>query len=257
MLQKIILIHFLVLAFCSSAFLQTTDTLFLKAKHLVMRGSITGDTTMIHKGREQFERLLNIHAHKELVRYYLAYCDYSMVNAGRRWMNSERRGELLNRAIQHLEEVVKLESKFADAFGLLSACYGQKSGEGMWAGMRYGLKSSSEIDKALKLEPNNPRILILHGIKKYYTPGLFGGDKDEALKLFTQAAKLFQVDSSRTNLLQPDWGHAEAYAWIGVAYIEKKDTLAARAAFEKALTIEPDFGWVKYVLYPRTTSNRK
>jgi len=51
--------------------------------------------------------------------------------------------------------------------------------------------------------------------------------------------------------LQPDWGHDEVYAWIGMAHNDVEAYELAREAYEKALAINPDFGWVKYVLLPQ------
>ena len=50
--------------------------------------------------------------------------------------------------------------------------------------------------------------------------------------------------------LQPVWGHDEVYAWIGLAHLDRDERGRARAALEKALEIEPEFGWVRYVLLP-------
>jgi Tfp pilus assembly protein PilF len=54
--------------------------------------------------------------------------------------------------------------------------------------------------------------------------------------------------------LQPDWGKEQVYTWIGIAYLDRKETILARKAFEKALETNPDYGWVKYVLMKKVAS---
>ncbi|MCS3785375.1 tetratricopeptide repeat protein [Salinibacter ruber] len=49
----------------------------------------------------------------------------------------------------------------------------------------------------------------------------------------------------------PSWGHAEAHAWVGVAHMEAERYDPARTAFETALDLNPDYGWVRSVLLPR------
>jgi tetratricopeptide (TPR) repeat protein len=51
--------------------------------------------------------------------------------------------------------------------------------------------------------------------------------------------------------LMPSWGHAEAYAWIGLAHMEAERYDDARSAFQTALDLDSDFGWVQEVLLPR------
>ena len=78
---------------------------------------------------------------------------------------------------------------------------------------------------------------------------MFGGSREKGLQGFQRAAELFAQEEP-TDPIQPAWGHREAYAWLGIAYQNRGELESARAAFEKALEIDPDFGWVKYWLLP-------
>ena len=79
---------------------------------------------------------------------------------------------------------------------------------------------------------------------------MFGGDKEQALEKFKKATRLAEQESVN-DPLKPSWGHAEAYAWIGIAHMNAERYDQARTAFEKALQINPDYGWVRYRLLPR------
>ena len=54
-------------------------------------------------------------------------------------------------------------------------------------------EATAALDNAKKLDANNPRIYILEGQDKYFTPEQYGGSKDEAKVLFEKAQKLFET----------------------------------------------------------------
>ena len=78
---------------------------------------------------------------------------------------------------------------------------------------------------------------------------MFGGSKEKGLQGFQRAAELFAQEEP-TDPIHPVWGHSRTYAWLGIAYQNQGELESARAAFEKALEIDPDFGWVKNWLLP-------
>jgi len=66
-------------------------------------------------------------------------------------------------------------------------------------------EATAALDNAKKLDANNPRIYILEGQDKYYTPEQYGGSKDEAKVLFEKAQKLFETFKPETTI-HPNWG---------------------------------------------------
>ena len=83
----------------------------------------------------------------------------------------------------------------------------------------------------------------------YYTPAVFGGDKQRAISKMEQALELFAKEEIR-DALQPSWGYDEACAHLGVMRQETGDIEGAREAFVKALEVNPNNGWVKSQLLP-------
>ena len=61
---------------------------------------------------------------------------------------------------------------------------------------------------------------------------------------FRRAAELFALGAP-ADPIRPEWGHSQAWAWLGIAHRDRGETELARAAFERALEINPEFGWVR------------
>ena len=93
-------------------------------------------------------------------------------------------------------------------------------------------------------------MLLAQGISLYNTPRMWGGDTGEAITRLKEATRRF-ADTSTTEPLQPNWGHADAYAWLGIAHANDSRTREARAASENALDVRPGYGWVQHVLMPK------
>jgi hypothetical protein len=74
--------------------------------------------------------------------------------------------------------------------------------------MTEGAKASEALEKAKSLNENNPRVYILEGQDKFYTPEQFGGSKEEAKKLFEKANGIFQVSKPGSSI-EPQWGRGQ------------------------------------------------
>jgi hypothetical protein len=71
--------------------------------------------------------------------------------------------------------------------------------------MKYGPVAQQALEQAQKLNPENPRVFLLRGEDKFYTPEQFGGSKSEAKALFEQALKKFDTYKS-ASAIDPNWG---------------------------------------------------
>jgi tetratricopeptide (TPR) repeat protein len=220
----------------------------LDGKRLVAQGVTKWNGDLMLEARAVFERLAEVNDLAALSHYYVGYADYRLSLF--KQQNRDAALKYLDDGIQHLEQAVKLDEKFADAFALLSSCYGQKIGYDPGLAMQLGPKSGQAMAAAKRLEPENPRVVLLEAISLYFTPPAFGGSKEKALAGFKRAAALFEKWQP-SSPLQPGWGKEEAYAWIGLAHLERDEPISAKRAFEKALSINPDYAWVKNELLPK------
>jgi hypothetical protein len=89
-------------------------------------------------------------------------------------------------------------------------------------------------------------VKLFHGVNKLNTPGMFGGDKQEAVKLFAGAVAQFESAKPKEGALS--WGHALALAWLAQARQQTGDLVGAREAAEAALKLEPEYEWVRGIL---------
>ena len=72
--------------------------------------------------------------------------------------------------------------------------------------MVYGPVAQEALETAKQLNPENPRVYLLEGQDKYFTPEQFGGSKTEAKKLFETASQKYAAFKPASNL-DPAWGN--------------------------------------------------
>jgi hypothetical protein len=70
-------------------------------------------------------------------------------------------------------------------------------------------KQETALDKAIKADPNNPRIYYLNGQTLMNTPEAFGGGKAVAKKLFEKSLELYKTFKPASPF-HPNWGKEEA-----------------------------------------------
>jgi tetratricopeptide (TPR) repeat protein len=232
---------------------QVTRQRLIAAKQLLRQGDNTSQEECFHGAKALLANCTTDGEWQALAEYYLGYADYRLGVVVHR-MDKERSIVYLDSAVQHLETAIEKQNDFADAHALVSSCYGMKISFAPLKGIVLGPKSRMEMERARRLSPDNPRVALLEAISTYNTPGLFGGGKERGLEAMKRASELFDRWNAPDSLL-PDWGKAEVYAWIGLAYLDRKESILARKAFESALRINPDYGWVKYALLPKVTSH--
>ena len=66
-------------------------------------------------------------------------------------------------------------------------------------------QSNELLEKAIALDPENPRAYLLKGQTSFYIPEMFGGSREEAKKSLLMAKEKF-ASSANPDKLQPSWG---------------------------------------------------
>lgn len=142
--------------------------------------------------------------------------------------------------IDRLNRVLARDTGSAEALALQSACYALQSDLDPWRSPLAAPLSEARIDKALKLAPDNPRVLLLGALAARDRPKFFGGDTQQAFQLMQRAVSAFERQRWPRRSL-PGWGAADAFTDLARDYLGRGDTLAARNVLERALLIAPDF----------------
>lgn len=81
---------------------------------------------------------------------------------------------------------------------------------------QYGPIAAEALAKAKQLNPENPRVYLLEGQDKFFTPEQFGGSKTEAKKLFEESKKKFETFKPESEI-HPNWGLSQVNYFITMA----------------------------------------
>ena len=179
--------------------------------------------------------------------YVAAYADYRIAGAGQRNLEANRNaiGDALQRAQQRLETLsTRATPMQAEALALLSSVYGLEISMEPVKGLTVGIKAGTTIAQAEKLDPSNPRVLLMKGIGKLFTPPLFGGGREDAMLSFQ--AGIAQLPPERYTAV--NWGLDDLYIWRGIAEQGAGELTKARASFKQALVVAPQSQWATIML---------
>jgi hypothetical protein len=137
--------------------------------------------------------------------YYAAYSRIQLSYNDK--LEAAKRDAYLDEAETFRDETVKLLGKDNTETYTLSAMIanGRLSVDGRSRWQKYGKIFDENLENAKKLNPDNPRIYLLRGISKCYTPKMFGGGKKAAMPYFEKAETLFSQEST-DDITRPYWG---------------------------------------------------
>jgi len=235
-----------VILFASSAF-AADNAAFAAREAKIEHATQVSATEVVTAQAAQIDQDLAAAPGDPALTYFRAYAHFAEGCLAR--AHKDRAG-----AEQHMEAAVKMLEQIsnpaweAEAWGLEGYALNQLIGvKGMEVAMEYGPKSAGLLARAGGMAPDNPRILFFRGVSLVTTPEQWGGDLAQGAKLLEQAAAAFEQPAK--NALA-HWGHGESLVWLGIAKQKSGDATGARTAWKKALELEPNYGWVKYVLLP-------
>jgi hypothetical protein len=158
-----------------------------------------------------FERIAEAEKNQWLAYYYAAYCNASagiVAGAGGDMMaakadKTDPYADKADQQIKKAEELAKNNSEIFIVKKMIATL--RMLGDPMNRYMTYGPEAQAMLDEAKKLNPENPRVYLLEGQDKFYTPEQFGGSKEEAKVLFEKTQKLYETFKPETSI-HPNWG---------------------------------------------------
>jgi len=224
------------------------QTTIQEARALLDRGSTLAQVALIREAAALLEGIAAEGETAGWVRYHLGYARYRMGTL-RQSEKKEAAGHLAA-AVDHLKESARLLPSSAEPRALASTCYGMQIRYSPLRIPWLGERKTRSMAEAHYLEPENPRVVFLRALGLWTTPRYAGGDRELALDGFGRAVECFETWMS-PEPLGPEWGHAQALAYQGMALGETGDGERALDALRSALRIAPEYRWVKHVLLPK------
>jgi tetratricopeptide (TPR) repeat protein len=207
---------------------------------------LTGDTVRLRAASVLVERALVAHPGDALLQHYEGYALYREATLRQgRWQQDV--GELLERAQAALERAAATQ-EIPETLALLASVLGQRIGANPIRGMTLGPRSDELMERAAEIGPDNPRVWLLRGMGAIFTPRLFGGGLERARAHLERSARLFEAPTPAPPL--PAWGRGEVWTWLGQVHAREGRVVEARAAYARALELEPANDWVRNVLVP-------
>ena len=168
-----------------------------------------------------FERIADAEKNQWLAYYYAAYCNASagtIAGAGGDMMaaKADKTDPYADKADKQIKKAAELAKNNSEIFIVKKMIATLRMlGDPMNRYMTYGPEAQAMLDEAKKLNPDNPRVYILEGQDKYFTPEQFGGSKEEAKVLFEKAQKLYETFKPETNI-HPNWGKSQVAYFLSL-----------------------------------------
>ncbi len=168
-----------------------------------------------------FERIGDAEKTQSLPFYYAAYCNvmagtFSLPMDGSFGDNSSITDPYADKAEKLLNKAIELGKTNTEIYCVQKMIFSLRMmGNAMARYMTEGPKAEAALAKAKEANAGNPRIYILEGQDKYYTPEQFGGSKTEAKVLFEKAKGLFETYKPESSIA-PNWGRSTIGYFLGL-----------------------------------------
>ncbi len=163
-----------------------------------------------------FERIALAEKTQWLPYYYaaLTHVNMGLMMSTQGAMPAEKADPIADKAEELISKAIEINKEHSDIYIIkkMIANLRMMPGE-MTRYMQYGPEGAAALEMARKLDPQNPRVSLLEGQDKFYTPEQFGGSKTEAKKLFEDALKKFETFKP-ASAIDPNWGKSTALYFL-------------------------------------------
>lgn len=227
--------------------------LLLEARSAIEAGATAQDADALLAARDACVALTGEDAVSLWAFYFAGYADSVL---GSITADEEDAVAYIDHGIAHLRAVLERDEDHGEALALLATMYGQKAQHRSLEALGLAATARRRMERALEVAPENPRVVMLHGVRLLNYPGWLGGDAERGLDRLREAELLYRTWTPPDELA-PRWGHADCWTWLGVAHTRRDEPDEARAAFEQALALRPGYAWVEETLLPELETARR
>ena len=177
----------------------------------------------------------------ELINYYYGYIGYLI---GKK--QNDIAGKMIPKGENLIHQVLLVSPKNATALAFKGSFLGFRIGISKLKTFALSRQSFADINRAYALDPQNFQAIIDKGNLLYYSPGILGGDKEEALKYYLKGSRILEKNKETDQ----NWVYLNLLTTIAMAYDKTDNPLQAKLICEKLLRKEPNYRWMKDVYYP-------
>ncbi|MEM9833495.1 MAG: hypothetical protein AAF944_22885 [Bacteroidota bacterium] len=157
----------------------------------------------------QFQRIAQVEQEEWLPRYYIGY---AYIIQGAMSDDGGQKDQHLDQAQEYLDQAQQImpeESEIVALQGYLHMI--RVTVDAATRGPEMAPLATQTLAKAVQMNPDNPRALLLLGQMQYGTAQFFGSDTSEACGLINQAVAKFE-QAEVASSLHPAWGKNTATA---------------------------------------------
>lgn len=201
------IIFFLATALSLNAAFAQSEKYMKKMGEMVPALDSARDAATLENMANTFERVGDAEKTQWLPYYYGAYC--SLMAANFKTMGQQDASitdPAADKAEALLNKALALTKENSETWCLKKMIATTRMmGDPMNRWMQYGQAAADALAKAKEMNAGNPRVYLLEGQDKFYTPEQFGGSKTEAKKLFEKAMELYAAFKPES-AVHPVWG---------------------------------------------------
>jgi hypothetical protein len=154
------------------------------------------------KSANYFERIAQVETKAWLPQYYAAYAN---LLAGIETADKDIKDQLFDKGLQEVDQANGLSQENSEIYALKGYVEYMKLSIDPQSRLKYMAASATSLEHAKKINPENPRVYLISGQNKFYTPEAFGGGKMTAKPILDTAAAKFVIFKA-TSPLMPNWG---------------------------------------------------
>lgn len=151
----------------------------------------------------QFDRISQMEKAEWLPLYYASYANI-MVSFQEK--DNARKDAVLDQAQKYLDQALAIDPNESELHMLQGFLYPSRINiDPMTRGMEYMGKMNASLDKALALNPDNPRVYFLRATMTFHMPEAYGGGAAKALPLYQVAEEKYRIFKPKSDI-SPNWG---------------------------------------------------
>ncbi|HPR33073.1 MAG TPA: tetratricopeptide repeat protein [Prolixibacteraceae bacterium] len=181
----------------------------------------------------------------------LLYGEYGLIGYYLGYGDRKRARKELDLYTEHVERCLEKYPRNATFLAFRAAVAGFSIWLSPLKALYLGVENQHYIDKSLEFDKNEPMPLFEYGNSLFFRPALFGGDKDKAIKLYTQVISMYQNDDPA------NWMYYHVRTWMGQVYTRMGEKEKARNIYQNILKDVPNYQWVRDELLPDLDKDKK